>query len=187
MPWSIRKSGSGYKVVNKDTGKTYSKKPMTKEKAKKQLAALHINYNEEKTFERALNEALDNEERKAILRSELERAHSMVGELLDSDYLEIESMIGSVVEHLRHIGLIDEAKYLLGAKMPKPLLDYLSNKNDHFGDQSTVGPRDQMKASFTFKRDLQLQRKYNMFVEKQIQILSVLFKELKKKIKALDS
>jgi hypothetical protein len=46
MPYSIRKSGQGYKVTNKKTGKTYSKKPMSKEKAKKQIAALHINTNE---------------------------------------------------------------------------------------------------------------------------------------------
>ena len=46
MPYSIRKSASGFKVVNKDTGKSYSKKPITKSKAKKQLAALHINVKE---------------------------------------------------------------------------------------------------------------------------------------------
>lgn len=46
MPWNIAKSGSGYKVRNKETGKTYSKKPLTKEKAKKQMAAMYANYNE---------------------------------------------------------------------------------------------------------------------------------------------
>jgi len=46
MPYSIRKSGSGFKVVNKETGKAYSKKPMTKSKAKKQMSALHINVKE---------------------------------------------------------------------------------------------------------------------------------------------
>jgi hypothetical protein len=46
MPYHIVKSGSGYKVSNKNSGKTYSKKPMSKSKAKKQLAALHINTNE---------------------------------------------------------------------------------------------------------------------------------------------
>lgn len=46
MPYSIRKSGSGFKVVNKKTGHTFSKKPMSKEKANKQVAALHINVKE---------------------------------------------------------------------------------------------------------------------------------------------
>lgn len=46
MPWNIAKSGEGYKVRNKETGKTYSKKPMTKDKAKKQMAAMYANYNE---------------------------------------------------------------------------------------------------------------------------------------------
>lgn len=42
MPYAIRKSGSGYKVVNRDTGKTYSKSPQSHEMARKQLAALQI-------------------------------------------------------------------------------------------------------------------------------------------------
>lgn len=46
MPWNLSKSDGGYKVRNKGTGKTYSKKPMTKEKAKKQMAAMYANYNE---------------------------------------------------------------------------------------------------------------------------------------------
>lgn len=52
MPWNIAKSGSGYKVRNKETGKTYSKKPMTKEKAKKQMAAMYANYNESRLAKR---------------------------------------------------------------------------------------------------------------------------------------
>lgn len=58
MPWNIAKSGSGYKVRNKETGKTYSKKPMTKSKAKKQLAAMYANYNES-VFERQLRIVLE--------------------------------------------------------------------------------------------------------------------------------
>lgn len=46
MPWNIAKSGNGYKVRNKETGKTYSKKPLSKEKANKQMAAIYANYNE---------------------------------------------------------------------------------------------------------------------------------------------
>jgi hypothetical protein len=46
MPYSIRKSNAGFKVFNKKTGHAFSKKPMSKEKAKKQVAALHINVKE---------------------------------------------------------------------------------------------------------------------------------------------
>ena len=43
MPWAIKKADGGYYVVTKETGRKHSKKPMTKEMAKKQLAALHVN------------------------------------------------------------------------------------------------------------------------------------------------
>lgn len=46
MPWKVDKVDGGYKVRNKKTGKTYSKKPMSKEKAKKQQAAMYANTNE---------------------------------------------------------------------------------------------------------------------------------------------
>ena len=46
MPYAIKKSGNGYKVYNKETGKTYSRKPMPKEKALKQMKALYANMNE---------------------------------------------------------------------------------------------------------------------------------------------
>ena len=58
MPWNIVKSGSGYKVRNKDTGKTYSKKPMPKARAKKQLAAMYANYHES-YFDNELNAVLE--------------------------------------------------------------------------------------------------------------------------------
>ena len=44
MPYKLKKSGSGYKVTS--PGRSYSKHPMSKEKAKKQLAALHIHTKE---------------------------------------------------------------------------------------------------------------------------------------------
>ena len=53
MPWHVVKSGNGYKVKNKKTGKTYSKKPMSKKKAEAQLKAIYVNTNE------ALDRALD--------------------------------------------------------------------------------------------------------------------------------
>ena len=44
MPYQIvQVSQRRYYVINLDTGKTYSKKPLTKEKAEKQLIALRIN------------------------------------------------------------------------------------------------------------------------------------------------
>lgn len=40
IPYAIAKSGSGYKVKNKDTGKTYSKHPQSKEMAERQRRAI---------------------------------------------------------------------------------------------------------------------------------------------------
>lgn len=48
MPYEVVKSGSGYKVKNKDTGETYSKEPMSKEKAEAQKRAMYANTNESK-------------------------------------------------------------------------------------------------------------------------------------------
>ena len=46
MPFEIRKIAENkYKVFNKSTGATYSKKPQSKAKAIKQLQAIQINYN----------------------------------------------------------------------------------------------------------------------------------------------
>ena len=42
MPFKIIVLKGGYKVQNKDTKKTYSNKPMTLNKAQKQLIALKI-------------------------------------------------------------------------------------------------------------------------------------------------
>jgi len=46
MPYSVVKSGEGFKVRNKNTGKTYSKKPLSREKAKAQMSAIHASSNE---------------------------------------------------------------------------------------------------------------------------------------------
>ena len=44
MPWGIYKHGTGYKVCQKaNKGNCRSKKPISKEKAKKQIAAININ------------------------------------------------------------------------------------------------------------------------------------------------
>lgn len=45
MPYTTKKVKGGYKVANKDTGKTYSKKPQTKAKADAQLRAIYANTN----------------------------------------------------------------------------------------------------------------------------------------------
>ena len=47
MPYEVKKTAQGYFVVNKETGKKYSKKPLTKPKAEKQLIALRINTTDE--------------------------------------------------------------------------------------------------------------------------------------------
>ena len=48
MPYKIIKSGKGYKVQNIISKKTYSKKPLTKVKAEKQLVILRIAERKEK-------------------------------------------------------------------------------------------------------------------------------------------
>lgn len=47
MPYNLQKSGGGYKVVSKDTGKTHSNKPLSKGKAKAQMRALYANMKKE--------------------------------------------------------------------------------------------------------------------------------------------
>jgi hypothetical protein len=59
MPYKIKKSGSGYKVTNKNTGKTYSKKPMSKQKARAQQCAMYANSHEE-SFDNKLSSILEN-------------------------------------------------------------------------------------------------------------------------------
>jgi hypothetical protein len=54
MPYEIRKSGSGYKVCKKDGEKCFSKNPISKEKAKAQMAALYAN----ESIEQKLNAVL---------------------------------------------------------------------------------------------------------------------------------
>lgn len=43
MPYEVVKSGDGYKVRNKETGKTYSNKPLPKARAEAQMRALYAN------------------------------------------------------------------------------------------------------------------------------------------------
>ena len=42
MPYAVSKSGSGYKVRNKETGKTYSKHPQSKAMAARQMRAIEM-------------------------------------------------------------------------------------------------------------------------------------------------
>lgn len=46
MPYKLKKIGSGYKVCKKNSTKCFSKKPLPRKRALKQLAALHINTGE---------------------------------------------------------------------------------------------------------------------------------------------
>ena len=43
MPYKVSKSGKGYKVVTKATGRAHSKKPLSKKKAQAQMRALYAN------------------------------------------------------------------------------------------------------------------------------------------------
>jgi hypothetical protein len=50
MPYKIKKTGSGYKVCKKVGGKCFSKKPISKNKAKAQLRAIGLHTHESKTI-----------------------------------------------------------------------------------------------------------------------------------------
>jgi hypothetical protein len=57
MPYSIRKYKAGFRVCRKDIpGKCFSKKPLTKANAKKQMSAMHINVKE--SFNEAVSRIL---------------------------------------------------------------------------------------------------------------------------------
>lgn len=47
MPYGIKKTGGGYVVETKTTGKTHSNKPMSKSKAKAQMRAMYANTKKE--------------------------------------------------------------------------------------------------------------------------------------------
>lgn len=46
MPYKLSKSGKGYKVTTPNHPQGFSKKPLSKAKAKKQMAAIHANTHE---------------------------------------------------------------------------------------------------------------------------------------------
>jgi hypothetical protein len=60
MPYKIRKKEKGFKVC-KLSGKCFSKKPLTKKKAKAQMAAIQINSSVDSVnyFERLIKESLN--------------------------------------------------------------------------------------------------------------------------------
>jgi len=43
MPWSLQKSGRGYYVVTKSTGRRHSGRPLSLKRAKAQMRALYAN------------------------------------------------------------------------------------------------------------------------------------------------
>lgn len=57
MPYKVKKSGGGYKVTSPDHPSGFSKKPLSKSKARKQLAAIYANTKGE-SFDRKLDAAL---------------------------------------------------------------------------------------------------------------------------------
>ena len=50
MPYKIKKTKKGYKVCKKVGGKCFSKKPLSKEKAKAQLKAIGLHTHESKAI-----------------------------------------------------------------------------------------------------------------------------------------
>jgi len=58
MPYHVKKSGSGYKVTSAKHPNGFSKKPMSKKRAKKQQAAIYANTHGE-AFNRRLDKAFE--------------------------------------------------------------------------------------------------------------------------------
>lgn len=54
MPYELKQSGDGWKVFKKGTSKSFSKKPLSKAKAKAQMSALYAN----ESFEQKLHNVL---------------------------------------------------------------------------------------------------------------------------------
>jgi hypothetical protein len=59
MPYKIKKSGSGYKVCKKKGGKCFSKKKLSKSRAKAQLRAILVNTHESINLKNIINEILN--------------------------------------------------------------------------------------------------------------------------------
>ncbi len=83
MPYKVRKSGKGYKVANKETGKTYSKKPLSKEKADAQMRAIYANTNESVDYKKLLTTYLKvlSEVGKNALKDHILNIYNTQGEL----------------------------------------------------------------------------------------------------------
>lgn len=84
MPYELRKQDGGYKVGKQGSKKTFSKKSMSKEKAKAQLAALHINAPKEstmKTKEQMLREYIRKEIKKALSEEKADKDYDKDGEV----------------------------------------------------------------------------------------------------------
>lgn len=61
MPYKISKTGNGYKVCKKSGGKCFSKKPLSKGRAKAQMRAIYAN---ESTKNRIINMILEKIEKR---------------------------------------------------------------------------------------------------------------------------
>jgi hypothetical protein len=59
MPYKIKKSGSGYKVCKKKGGKCFSKKKLSKSKAKAQMRAILVNTHESVNLKSIINDVLN--------------------------------------------------------------------------------------------------------------------------------
>jgi hypothetical protein len=59
MPYKIKKSGSGYKVCKKKGGKCFSKKKLSKSKAKAQMRAIIVNTHESINLKSIINDILN--------------------------------------------------------------------------------------------------------------------------------
>jgi len=83
MPYVVHKSGSGYKVFKKSSSKSFSKKPMTKEKAREQQKALYASETANESLDtskvgsnlefKGIYPAVDHQEASAVYKVKSER------------------------------------------------------------------------------------------------------------------
>ena len=77
MPYKLKKVKGGYKVGIKGRSKTFSKKPLSKEQATKQLAAIEINTHNEslKSFREYFLECLHGGEAEGMSIEDIAKKH----------------------------------------------------------------------------------------------------------------
>lgn len=165
MPYELKKSGKGYKVFKKNSSKSFSKKPLTKEKAKSQLRALYAAESLNKDMhvtDAKFKFIKSNEDNTSLaVRFGMKSPYTESGEVDivfnfqvvdgEADYvgfkilehisgfslLEGDDFTSADPELLSKIGLDEETLGLIGEEAMEKVDEHL---NDKFGEANNSGP-----------------------------------------------